>query len=294
MKGTLIELAFKLYRLSGGSFLHFMYKNMKRNSKFGILLYHEISGKTFIKHISFLKRRYKIVSLNDLYEIFTNNDFPKNPSLVITFDDGEKSFYHETFPVIQKMEIPVIIYVITGGIENNGFFEFWWKKTLRLKKLGAKINKEYLKKVPETEKEAYLNKLANIYAYKENISDIMTNEQIKEISESDYVTIGSHSVTHPCLSQTSLERSEFEIFNSKKQLQKLLGQDIEHFAYPDGDYNKDLENIVIKSGYKTAALVENQWINPPENIGLFRLPRVSSGPRDCSVNWLRYRLNKGN
>ncbi|MEZ5582013.1 MAG: polysaccharide deacetylase family protein [Candidatus Competibacteraceae bacterium] len=66
------------------------------------------------------------------------------------------------------------------------------------------------------------------------------------------VTFGSHSITHPRLSQLDPVRMRAEILVSKRYLQELLGEDIEYFCYPYGDYDERVRDTVQEAGYRAA------------------------------------------
>lgn len=75
--------------------------------------------------------------------------------------------------------------------------------------------------------------------------------------------IGSHTLSHPRLSQIPLADARREIFDSKKKLEDTFGVSIEHFCYPYGDFNAAVRELVGEAGYQTACTVENGF-NPPD------------------------------
>ena len=64
--------------------------------------------------------------------------------------------------------------------------------------------------------------------------------------------IGSHTLTHPRLSQMPSERANEEITASKKKLEDAFGVPVHHFCYPYGDWNDEVKELVRAAGYKTA------------------------------------------
>jgi len=65
--------------------------------------------------------------------------------------------------------------------------------------------------------------------------------------------IGSHSLSHPYLTRiknrAALRR---QIFDSKRILEEKLGEPVTAFAYPFGQYNKEIVSLVRQAGYTTA------------------------------------------
>jgi len=64
--------------------------------------------------------------------------------------------------------------------------------------------------------------------------------------------IGSHTQTHPRLTQLPASKAQEEIVASKRSLEDRFGVAIEHFCYPYGDWNETVRDLVIAAGYKTA------------------------------------------
>jgi len=74
--------------------------------------------------------------------------------------------------------------------------------------------------------------------------------------------IGSHTRTHPRLTQLSPAAAAEEIGASKKSLEDRFGIPIEHFCYPYGDWNEPVRDRVAAAGYKTACTTQS-GINLP-------------------------------
>lgn len=68
--------------------------------------------------------------------------------------------------------------------------------------------------------------------------------------------IGSHTLTHPRLTEISPSQAREEIFGSRKRLEDTFGKAVEHFCYPYGDWNPDLRGIVAEAGYESACITK--------------------------------------
>jgi peptidoglycan/xylan/chitin deacetylase (PgdA/CDA1 family) len=65
--------------------------------------------------------------------------------------------------------------------------------------------------------------------------------------------VGSHSMTHPFLTQVADENKlRSEIADSKKIIEDRLGIIVDVFAYPFGQYNDEIVSLVKDAGYKAA------------------------------------------
>ena len=69
--------------------------------------------------------------------------------------------------------------------------------------------------------------------------------------------IGSHTLTHPYLTQLPLATAREQITASRKKLEDLFGRAIEHFCYPYGDWNETVREMVQAAGYKTACTTDS-------------------------------------
>jgi peptidoglycan/xylan/chitin deacetylase (PgdA/CDA1 family) len=68
--------------------------------------------------------------------------------------------------------------------------------------------------------------------------------------------IGSHTQTHPRLTQLPVRKAAEEIVASKESLEDRFGVALEHFCYPYGDWNETVRDLVQAAGYKTASTTD--------------------------------------
>ena len=59
---------------------------------------------------------------------------------------------------------------------------------------------------------------------------------------------------------------------AKKQLEKILGTNVNFFAYPKGNHSERIVKYVRKAGYKAAFTMDHQEIKPRSNFYL--IPRT--------------------
>lgn len=68
----------------------------------------------FERHLEFIKKKYKIISLLELAEILEHGKAGTENVAVITFDDGFRDNYTNAFPILKNMNIPTTIFLATG------------------------------------------------------------------------------------------------------------------------------------------------------------------------------------
>jgi peptidoglycan/xylan/chitin deacetylase (PgdA/CDA1 family) len=102
--------------------------------------------------------------------------------------------------------------------------------------------------------------------------------------------IGSHTLSHPRLTQLSLPKAKEEITSSRKKLEDLFGRPIQHFCYPYGDWNPAVHDLVAAAGYKTACTTD-PGLNLP-STSPFALKRFTARypSRNLKAIWSRLRL----
>ncbi len=85
----------------------------------------------------------------------------------------------------------------------------------------------------------------------------LSDEDISQLAE-DF-EIGAHTLSHPILTQISLDAAQTEILGSKTYLERLAGKPVRSFCYPHGLYNTQLKDILRSAGFTYARTVEQLW-----------------------------------
>jgi peptidoglycan/xylan/chitin deacetylase (PgdA/CDA1 family) len=199
-----------------------------KRSRARILVYHSIdhdplnpfsvSPLAFEAQVRRLAEAYHPISLDELVShIREGTELPAN-AVAITLDDGLRDNYRFAYPILNKYGVPATIYVVVDKL-----------------KLEAGTDSAS----DGGESERYL-----------------LWPQVKEMSENG-ISIGSHTLTHPWLTEVPLEQARHEIAASKTKLEQFLDKPVRHFAYPGGrlcDYNQEIKEAVIESGYLSACV----------------------------------------
>jgi peptidoglycan/xylan/chitin deacetylase (PgdA/CDA1 family) len=96
----------------------------------------------------------------------------------------------------------------------------------------------------------YVN-LFNSLAIVSDTPSMLNWEEIK-ILEKNNISFGSHSINHPILTQLDETEAKKEIFDSKREIEKKLSRTVLAFAYPNGDLNDLVKDLVKKASYLCA------------------------------------------
>lgn len=102
----------------------------------------------------------------------------------------------------------------------------------------------------------------------------MSWSQIKTLSRAG-MTIGSHSVNHDNMSQMDETTMRYELVQSKKILEKEIGEKIKFFAYPGGAYSQATIKATEDAGYLAAVTTHhNVYQQIRKKDDLYTLARV--------------------
>jgi len=115
--------------------------------------------------------------------------------------------------------------------------------------------------------------------------NVMAASDIRELAGLG-MEIGSHSMSHPFLTELGSEALRGEVEGSKSFLEDLLGRRVQSFAYPYGDLDAPVRAAVEKAGYRVGCGTR-RGLNTPgkdwlslrrwgirENVGSGRLSRI--------------------
>jgi peptidoglycan/xylan/chitin deacetylase (PgdA/CDA1 family) len=240
--------------------------NTTYNSRF-------FSQAVFEKQLQFFKEYFHIISLDDFYK---KNFHEKRSTIAITFDDGYANNFHRAFPLLVKYNLPATFFITT--IHDAGFDILWTdaldlssavsNKSFELR--GEHFSKKgksgyYSEKTGKSLKENCKNYgfdykaelikklpgLSSVLSDKQfNDYHILLNaDEIKQLSNSPLITIGSHGYYHNCLERIPLTDAQREMQLSKNYLEKIIHKKVDAFAFPDGRYSEELIKSAKEIGY---------------------------------------------
>jgi peptidoglycan/xylan/chitin deacetylase (PgdA/CDA1 family) len=187
------------------------------------------------KYVEFLKPR----------EFLKSN----KSGVLLTFDDGFANNCTNVMPILAQYEAPAIFFVSTQHILDP-------KDWLPATRARAK---NYWSKGEEFP----LDIAADFF-------DGMTQEQLRQCAQNPFITIGSHSLSHPFLTQCTEARVEYELKSSKDFLEKTTNKSVDLFAYPAGDYDLRIIQSVQSAGYSAAFAEDSRNVGFPA----FEIPRI--------------------
>ena len=243
-----------------------------------------ISLKMLERHLDWLGRRYRFISLDELGTRLEGGEPFEKPTAAITFDDGYAGVYHHAFPLLRRKGILAGLFLVTDLIGTTRL-QIYDKLYLLLAgacSTGKAVPRDVVRLCATLGLSPPSNKMSAILRDpflamrvlfttfpQEKINRVIeAMEAVVPIDESGFeelhslswdmvsemyrvgMTIGSHTKTHALLTNESRQRVSHETTDSRLMLERKLGIPITHFAYPDGRFNAGVVCSVADSGYR--------------------------------------------
>ena len=255
---------YSLFRIIYYFKIHVLCRKIIQKNKVSVLLFHECNEIVFEKAMLYLKNHYQIISLKS-YINQTIKPNPGKPYLIITFDDGCVSNF-KLLKTIKKYNIPITIYLIHDYIEKST--PFWWNydslTSQHIEYLKTISNKKRIKKI----------EIKKLLSSNTNQRDSLNLKEISEMQQ--YLDFQCHTMTHPILTYCDKKEIITELKDSKEKISTILKKEVNHFAYPNGNYNDDIIKSLKTFGYKSAVTVDFGF-NSLETTSNFEIKRIIAG-----------------
>jgi peptidoglycan/xylan/chitin deacetylase (PgdA/CDA1 family) len=164
----------------------------------------------------------------------------------VTFDDGFEESLRNAMPELQKRKIPVMVFVPTGCL---GLPAPWLNESQQRTEGGV----------------------------------VLRPDEIKELSQRNLVSFGSHCVSHRPLLTLNDRESKEEISQSKADLEKILGKQVETLSFPHGAFERRHADWARQAGYTRVFSINPELAFAQPNK--FVTGRVRVDPTDWPVEF---------
>jgi peptidoglycan/xylan/chitin deacetylase (PgdA/CDA1 family) len=261
-----------------------------------------VSPETFDLHLRELGRYFELVHLDDWLRRAGEGRSLPHRSCAITFDDGWRDNLEFALPVLTKYGAPATIFLVSSYIGST--YRFWPNRLLSLmarcfaardsglfpeplRGLVEPVLESAAKRGELTPEDADRAVMAakdldeplirELIGAAEAGSDepqvardILSGEEIAQLAATGLVRFGSHTATHYRLrSPVAAEDLQREIVFSQCELQRICGQPIELFCYPNGDTSPEAIELTRRH-YLGAVTTRQGWHAASEDPYLIR------------------------
>jgi peptidoglycan/xylan/chitin deacetylase (PgdA/CDA1 family) len=188
----------------------------------------------FRRQINLLKAKgYNTVSIKSILDKLKSGATISPNPVVIMFDDGFKSVYTTAQPILAEAGYTGSVAVVTDLCAGK----------IGTSALGGDVPP----------------------------SEILAFTDLRHMAELG-VEICSHSVSHSSLIRLNQQQAWLELSGSKDALEDALGQRVDVFVYPFGEYSEGVIRLAERAGYEGACTIDAGNVRPGDNI--FKLRRT--------------------
>lgn len=248
---------------------------------------------TFRQQVEWLPKHFEIIGMDEAERRLRDGSAKDSRAVVITSDDGWAGFYQHAV----SSGIRATVYVTTRVLDGQLPWYVRWRILLKehpylLQPLAHELGE--FEPFPDADEAISRLKLLDIarierlwesMAKESNFQSerlpegwFMSREQVQQAVKQG-ITIGAHTVNHPQLTHESPDVALQEMEGSKRVLESLTAQPVTHFAYPNGDHNDRVVQLVKEAGYATAVTTLPGWNLAGEDP--YRLKRVDVHEAAC-------------
>lgn len=199
-----------------------------------------VSEENFEKDLNYLKDKgYETISLRDMESYYRGEDveLPKKP-IVITFDDGYLNNYENAYPILKEYDMKAVIYMIGWSVGRDTFIDsdkpitphYNWDQAREMYDSGLI---EFGSHTFDLHNEPGLS-----YGYKNQVG--LGLAMMEGENEEDY-----------------RERIRLDLERSKLMIEEEVGQEVTSIAYPYGEYNDILLDMLEDLGFRSGLITES-------------------------------------
>jgi len=262
----------------------------------------------FEAELRYLSRHFSVVPLEGIIERLRQKTPGASQEIALTFDDGLRNNALVAYKILQRLRLPATFFVCPGLIETG---QWAWtyeiaarlthlsspKRTELFRRLGASAENilsllEWMTSLSTTIRltvEDRIRDATSAFAptpEERYLFDTMTWEELASL-DSDLITVGSHSMTHPILARTARKQLAIEIGESRRVLEHRLQRPVNYFCFPNGGYD-DAALGLVRQHYLAAVTTRAGFVSSKDDIYL--LPRIGAGEE--RVHDLAWRLHR--
>jgi len=220
----------------------------------------------FRSHLEYVRRHYRVLSLETLVAAYQRDAPLPARALVITIDDGYRSNYTLAHPVLREYGLPATIFLTTGFLDGadlqwsdrleyalnrttasrlelavGGETLAWDLGDARARLACDRRLRTHLKRVPQETRETIVDDLEHRLGQRlRDAADVppiyrpLAWAEVRRMQQDGLISFGSHTVTHLILTRCGADRAREELVQSRRRIEAETGAPCRLFCYPNG------------------------------------------------------------
>ena len=249
-----------------------------------------------------VKNWFNVLPLSQAIDSLYAGSIPSR-ALAISFDDGYADNEELAAPILKRLGMSATFFVSTGFLGRGCMWNDQVIEAIRssecqeidLKPLGLASFSLASIATRRQAINSVLNGIKHLEsAHRQSVTDavvaaaggrpspepMMHARQVRSLRALG-MEVGAHTVTHPILTRLSPDAALDEMSRSKRELEQILGEPVELFAYPNGvpgqDYAVEHTTMARECGFSAA--VSTAWGAASTRSDRFQLPRFTPWDR---------------
>lgn len=277
-----------------------------------ILMYHNFSAQgeepsatstqVVREQFEYLRRHFQVVPLTEIADRLASARSISPYAVALTIDDGRRNCYELLYPLLREFAFPATFFVVSSFIRGADWI--WTDKVTWLSEQPNSLDELTPRRLGET-----FSRLNRLHPEERNrrIQSISaaaglslpekapakyapcTWSELREMSNSGLVEIGSHTVTHPILSSITDEESWQELTESRREISQELGNEVRSFCLPNGmpeDFRPSQIRQIQQAGYTCSVLADFGLVGG--NSDPYQMRRIGMGRKAKALEIAKY------
>lgn len=260
------------------------------------------TAKEFEARMRWVRNWFTVLPLGPAIEMLYAGKIPSR-AMAITFDDGYADNEEVAAPVLASLGLTATFFISTGFLDGGCMWNDRVIEAVRACETAElDVSAAGLGKFPLT---SHLDRSQAVSAILSGIkhfeprqriaatdvvvaaagskpapSPMMRSDQLRRLRNLG-MDIGAHTVTHPILTRLDPDAAVDEMASSKRELEGILGETIDLFAYPNGVPEQDyaLSHALMARDCGFRAAVSTAWGAASARSNRFQLPRFAPWDR---------------
>jgi len=236
---------------------------------------HTLDREQTRRHVDTLGRWFDFIHLNELPARLNRRN--GKPFCLLTFDDGKRSNATVVAPELERLGVPAVFFVVTSylGSQTPLWFDRYWALRARLGAEPFGLRMQVIKQIPYDSLVDRLERACAQCGVEADLSndDVrpMSWDEARDLHQHGF-SIGAHGDTHAILTRVARLAAFENIAKSITRVSEEIGAPCTSFAFPNGNYTRELAQHAVRCGAKMVMTTEPMWVD--KTFPLWRLPRV--------------------